>query len=237
MKSASQSVDMQSSVTSGPEMSLSDVIADRLREAIISGAFMPGRPLVESRLCETHQASRNTIREALRQLRSEGLVINIRNRGAQVRTLTLADVHDIYKVRHALELSAIEQSGFASAFLFERISAVITSSEQAVLHKDWNKVGTRSLNFHQAVVGLLGSERLDAYFSIIVAQLRLVFSLSADEESFQTGWTAKDRQIHDYLLSGQRKAAADAMKLYLKESEARMVDLVRSVSGQPMMTK
>ncbi len=211
---------------------MSDYVADQLRDEIISGAIIAGTPLVETDISAACHASRNTVREAMRQLRSEGLVVYIRHRGVIVKTLTPDDVHDIYRVRRALELSAIEQSAFADEALLSAIQDVIHAGERAMAARQWREVGTWSLRFHQSVVALLGSQRLDDFFKTIVAQLRLVFALSEDERSFQTPWVARDREIHAALVHGRRREAADAMKLYLKDSEGRVLDLVRSVQDR-----
>lgn len=207
----------------------SDQVADQLREEIISGAIISGTSLVETEIATGYGVSRNTVREAVRQLRSEGLIVYIRHRGAIVRTLTPADVRDIYQVRRALELSAIEQSAFAGEGPLSAIRKVVESEEEAMTAQRWREVGTWSPRFHQSVVALLESERLDEFFKTIVAQLRLVFALTDDEKRFQSPWVSKDRRIHEALLRGQRREAADAMKLYLEESEAGVLDLVRSV--------
>ncbi|SDL16700.1 DNA-binding transcriptional regulator, GntR family [Modicisalibacter muralis] len=213
---------------SASDKSLSDCVAESLREKIISGDIMPGSSLTEAHLCHQHGASRNTIREALRHLRLEGLVVNMRHKGARVKALTLPDVHDIYKVRHTLELIAVERSAFASEPLFDHITQAIESGEAAIKKNDWKEVGTRSLQFHQAVVALIESERINVFFKAIVAQLRLTFALCEDEKQFQMGWIARDRVIHDYLINGKRQEAADAMQLYLKDSEAMVIDTVRA---------
>lgn len=208
------------------ETSLSDLIALKLRNAIITGEIAPGTPLVESGLCKQYQASRNTIREALRQLRYEGLIHYILNRGAQVRVLNQSDIRDIYKVRHTLELSAIQHSSFANDWHFENIDRILTEGEEAVRENHWNVVGTSSLFFHHAIVGLLESERLNAYFSTILAQLRLIFAMSKNERRFQGGWLERDRRIYTHLAEGQRSEAAELMRLYLFESEAYVSDIV-----------
>src|SRR5699024_315239 len=209
-------------------LAASDVVAGRLREEIISGIIVSGTSLVETDIAAQYGASRNTVREAMRQLRSENLVIYIRHRGNIVKTLTPADVYDIYRVRRVLELSAIEQSAFAGDDLLAAIHNVIRSAEQAQAERQWRDVGTWSLRVHPDVGALLGSESLDAFCSGIVAQLRLVFALADDERAFQNPWVEGDRRIHEILMCGQRDRAADAMKLYLEDSEAGVLDLVRA---------
>src|SRR5699024_10492120 len=185
-----------------------------------------------SEIAYHYGASRNTVREAMRQLRAEKLIIYIRYRGNIVRMLTPADVHDIYRVRRVLELSAIEQSAFASDDTFSVMHNTIESAEQALKAQQWREVGTWSLRFHQSVVALLASALLDDFFRIIVAQLRLVFALADDEKRFQTPRIARDQAIHVALIRDQLHTATNAMKRYLEESEAGVLDLVRAAKSK-----
>jgi DNA-binding FadR family transcriptional regulator len=59
----------------------------------------------------------------------------------------------------------------------------------------------------------------DEFFTNVVAQLRLAFCAAPDESRFQAPWLARDRQIHDFLAEGDKRAAADAMSAYLDDSE------------------
>lgn len=218
---------------SNSEAPLSDQIALRLKNAIISGNIVPGTALVESKLSQQYQASRNTIRGALQQLRHEGLLIYKLNKGAHVKVPTLFDVRDIYKVRHTLELSAIRQSHYATERRLQAINRILEEGEEAASDNRWNVVGTSSLYFHHAIVGFLESERLSTYFSTILAQLRLIFSMSGNEERFQSGWLKKDRRIYEQLLTGRQEEALEAMKLYLYESEAHISDIVSAHQLEP----
>ena len=74
-----------------------------LREGILNQFFAPGDRLIERELCELTGVSRTSVREALRQLESEGLIDTIPNRGPVVASLSLNDAQHIYEVREALE--------------------------------------------------------------------------------------------------------------------------------------
>jgi DNA-binding GntR family transcriptional regulator len=78
-------------------------VVDALRTAIIDGRLAPGARLTERSLIEMTGVSRTVIREALRQLESEGVVETIPNRGPVVRKLTLAEAKDLYLIRSVLE--------------------------------------------------------------------------------------------------------------------------------------
>lgn len=80
-----------------------DQVAGLIRDAIADLRLVPGQLLVERQLCETTTASRATVREALRQLESEGLVTSANGRGTVVATLSADEAREIYEVRSALE--------------------------------------------------------------------------------------------------------------------------------------
>jgi GntR family transcriptional regulator, trigonelline degradation regulator len=99
-------------------------VLDELRQSIIAGRLPPGARLVERELIAMMGVSRTVIREALRQLESEGLIAIIPNKGPVVRALTLAEARDLYSIRAVLEgLAArlfVEHAGPAQAKQLER---------------------------------------------------------------------------------------------------------------------
>ncbi|MBO0864516.1 MAG: GntR family transcriptional regulator, partial [Mycobacterium sp.] len=89
--------------------STAELIADRLREAITRGQLAPGQQLGEASLAAQFEVSRGPLREAMQRLVAEGLLRSERHRGIFVVELTEADVHDVYRLRKAIERVAIEQ--------------------------------------------------------------------------------------------------------------------------------
>jgi DNA-binding GntR family transcriptional regulator len=94
---------------------------EELRHSIISAKLKPGSRLVERELIGMLGVSRTVIREALRQLESEGLITIIPNKGPVVRELTIAESKDLYSIRAVLE-------GLAARLFAE-------SADQAQIHK------------------------------------------------------------------------------------------------------
>lgn len=97
----------------------------------------------------------------------------------------------------------------------------IEAAELARDREDWQAFGTHSLRFHLHIVGLLRSPLLDAFFTNVAAQMRLVFAVAPDEENFQRPWLERDREIHDLLAAGRRNEAAEAMTRYLDDYKQR----------------
>lgn len=94
---------MPSSAVAVPRTSLRHQATTRLREAITSGRFRPNERLAERELCELLKVSRTLVREALRQLEAEGLVVIAPNRGPYVAPLSVEDAVQMYEVRGGLE--------------------------------------------------------------------------------------------------------------------------------------
>ncbi|MFH5923117.1 GntR family transcriptional regulator [Roseomonas xinghualingensis] len=86
-------------------------VEEGLRNAIASGRFAPGQHLTDRMLCEVFGASRSVVREAVRLLEAEGLIVLVPNRGQFVAYLSSAEAAHIYEVRGVLEALAAE--GFA----------------------------------------------------------------------------------------------------------------------------
>lgn len=175
--------------------------------------------------------SRNTVREALRLLRHEGLLDHRVHRGAIVRSLTPEDVHDIYAARRCVEIRGVQESGVADEAALTDVGRAVLGAEQAVMSRDWSQVGTASLAFHQALVALLGSPSLDMFFACVVARLRLAFAVMDDEGAFQRPWVPRDREIWEQIHAGQRRDAEARLRAYLDDSERMVLDVVRSFAA------
>jgi DNA-binding GntR family transcriptional regulator len=98
------------SPTAVPKATFREHIAQRLRVAILSGEIAPGASLVETALADQFDVSRAPLREALRQLIEEGLVITVPYTGTRVINLDVADVREIHSMRITLERFAFEQA-------------------------------------------------------------------------------------------------------------------------------
>jgi len=206
------------------DQSVTDRILTTIRDEIIEGKLLPGTALVENDLTQLHDVSRNTLREALRLLCREGLAVHYRHRGVIVRTLTRHDVRDIYRVRRTLELQALAREAPIEEDDLALMREAIRCAQEAVEREDWRAVGTYSLLFHRHIVRLLDSALFDAFFTTILAQLRLVFASAPDEKRFQKPWVMKDQKIFALIERGNLDKAQAALADYLTESEHAMLD-------------
>lgn len=87
---------------------LRDVVFTTLRQAILRGELKPGERLMEIQLANKLGVSRTPIREAIRKLELEGLVLMIPRKGAEVAEITEKNLRDVLEVREALEILAVQ---------------------------------------------------------------------------------------------------------------------------------
>lgn len=78
-------------------------VENNLRQAIVCGQLKAGEKLVERELCEMLGVSRPSLREALRRLEAEKLIVIVPHRGPEVASITLAEARDLYALRGLLE--------------------------------------------------------------------------------------------------------------------------------------
>ncbi len=201
-----------------PQQNLSDRIAEQVREKIVHGEFAPGQRLSEAALSDSLEISRNTLREAFRMLTKEGLLKHEPNRGVSVAIPSIAAIIDIYRVRRLIECQALAQA-YPRHPARKRLREAVDKALRCRGAGDWRGVGTANMEFHQAIVELADSERLNEMFSHLLAELRLAFGLLNDPEFLHAPYVDSNVKIIDLFEAGHPQEAAAALGDYLVHSE------------------
>ena len=148
-----------------------------LREAIIDGSIPPGAHLRELHLASELKTSRGTVREAIRHLVQEGLVEYVLHRGNFVNALSLRDRLDVYVAREAIEVGVARRLLQTDApadlrLLEEAIDELRRAAEGHT--RPTEQVIAADLRFHQELVRLAGSPRLDRAYDTLAAETRML---------------------------------------------------------------
>ncbi|BCW42856.1 GntR family transcriptional regulator [Arthrobacter sp. StoSoilB5] len=197
--------------------SVAERVADELRYQLAEGMLLPGTKLTEAAIAEDLGVSRNTVREAFAELASERLLVRQPNRGVYVATLEAGDIHDVYTVRRAIEVSSIRAGGSP-----ERIAAVraaVEEGKRAAAADDNEGLGSANQHFHGAIVGLAESGRLNTIMAQVLAEMRLYFHKATVNANFYSDWLKENEQICSALESGDLDRAGDLLLAYLNRSE------------------
>jgi DNA-binding GntR family transcriptional regulator len=213
--------------------------AAALRRQILAGEVKPGRRLREVALAAELDVSRNTLREILLVLASEGLVQHVPHHGARVVQLGVRDARDIYLVRQLIESAAIERAASRPPEASSHLAAALERLEDAAVTHDLDRLVEADLGFHRSLAAVLESDRLSALFRTIETQLRLAFSIVAfaDREYGRPEPLLEEhRELLQLITSGDVTGAKDALGTHLAKYETRLVAVLReqeSALGEP----
>lgn len=132
-----------------------------LRADVASGFLAPGDQIVQERLAERYGVSRAPLREALRLLESEGLVTHEPHRGYFVTSLSVADLHEVYRLRALLEAEAITNAvPHLSPAEIDRIEALAHAVDDASSRADLGSVTAVNRQFHFTIFEASAMPRL-----------------------------------------------------------------------------
>jgi len=167
---------LSSVLTAPSQRTLSDYVADQLRLAILVGELQPSQRLVEEDLATSLQTSRGPVRDAIRMLENEGLVIRQPHRGSFVAELSPDDVREIYSLREALESLAIRYViKNATDEQIDELEELVHQMDN-LAHDEYTQFQATDLDmdFHRALCQISGHRRLLSAWESISAQIRLV---------------------------------------------------------------
>ncbi|NIH82029.1 DNA-binding GntR family transcriptional regulator [Amycolatopsis viridis] len=208
--------------------STAERLADILRARITEGYFEPGSRLSEEAIGGALGVSRNTLREAFRLLTHEKLLVHELNRGVFVRRLSVEDVIDLYKVRKLVECAVLREIDSPPGDKLRAVEAAVADGEDAKKRQAWRELGTANIHFHQALITLAGSPRVDELVRGLLAELRLVFHVMADPQPFHEPYLERNREILDRLRTGDGAAAERLLAAYLDDAENQLVTAYRT---------
>ena len=203
--------------------STAERVAAILRTRVSAGYFPPGTRLAEEDITEALGISRNTLREAFRLLTHERLLEHKLNRGVFVRVLDVADVLDLYRVRKHVECSVARTVTEPPANL-AGIADAVRQGELALGEQDWRGLGTANIRFHQEIVAVAESPRLDELMRGVLAELRLVFHVMANPRWFHEPYLSRNRDILAALERGNGVEAEQLLAKYLDDAERQLVE-------------
>lgn len=222
--------DLTSIMTEYQYMPLRDVVFHTLRRGIMQGDLKPGERLMEIKLANRLGVSRTPIREAIRMLELEGLVVMIPRKGAQVAEITEKDLKDVLEVRMGLEELAVKFA--CQRITEEQLDNLYHASrkfEEAVKREDLTELAQADVDFHDLIYKATGNERLVQLLNNIREQMyRYRVEYLKDEEI--RGSLVRE---HDTLLEKLRKRDLEGAKQVTQSHiERQQAYILETIYGQ-----
>jgi DNA-binding GntR family transcriptional regulator len=209
-------------------------VADGLSQLILSGHFGPGTRLRESAIAAELGVSRNTVREAVRILQLGGLVRYRVNKGAVVIAPTPEVVDGLYEARCQLEVAAVREPREAAELAPLRAAfARLATAADTLEVRD---IVTADLDFHAAIVALLRSSRINAFYAELTTELRFylsVLSMQDHEPHHRVSIVTEHAAILEAIESGRPVDAVRAVRTHVEDNARRVCDIVARETTSP----
>ena len=206
---------------------LRDVVFNTLRQAILTGELKPGERLMEIHLANRLGVSRTPIREAIRKLELEGLVIMIPRRGAEVAKITEKSMQDVLEVRRALDALSVELA--CERISDEELSQLKNACdefEKATHTKDPKQIAQADVALHDIIVKATGNERLVQLVSNLSEQMyRYRFEYIKDASKHQR-LIEEHRIIFESIKNKDKATASETSKLHIDNQEASVMEQI-----------
>lgn len=155
--------------------SLTDELVARLRDLIIEGELQPGAKVPEAELCALFGVSRTPMREALKVLAAEGLVVLTLNRGASVARITRQEIDELFPIIGALEALAGEA---ACMRITEQQLARLEKLHAEMIARsgdgDWLGYSKLNRQIHEAIFEASGNSALAALYQQLLVRIHAV---------------------------------------------------------------
>lgn len=207
---------------------LRDVVFNTLRQEILTGKMKPGERLMEIHLANKLGVSRTPIREAIRKLELEGLVIMIPRRGAEVAQITWKNLKDVLEVRRALDVLAIELA--CERMSQEKISSLhkaCEAFEAATKTQDTRKIAEADVALHDIIVVSTGNDRLIQLVNNLAEQMyRYRFEYLKDASQHPM-LVREHKEMYQSILRQDKAAAATLVRKHIDNQEEAIIRQLR----------
>lgn len=210
-----------------PKYSLAEFVRERLREAIETGEYSPGDRIRESDIAERLEVSRTPVREALRQLDADGLLVFEPWRGVIVAELGAQKIVELYKVRASLEglaasLAAQHMDGSEIAVL-ERIVDI------AATEADPERMAALNKQFHEMIYTASHNRYLVKSIASLRSPLALLRGTTYSIEDRAREAQAEHCALLDAIRSRDSVRAEEIARAHLRGAEVARLRLQAGV--------
>ncbi len=200
----------------GNHPTLRERIADALRESIIRGELKPGERLQEVEIAASYTTSRTPVREAFRQLESEGFIVIRPRRGAVVSPITAKDIREFYEIKSVLESHAARLAvGNITDQQIAKMEQLNRELERLYRNADISGMIPVHNEFHEVFVRACGNDRLSSLIRALVKQfLRFRIALS------HTDAVEKSIELHDDIIMAFRRRDPEAVSRLVAQNSS-----------------
>lgn len=214
---------------------LRDIVFHTLREAILMGDIEPGERLLEVSLADQLGVSRTPVREAIRKLELEGLVLMLPRRGAEVAKISEQNLRDVLEVRRGLEELTVELA--ITRITLEQLTLLERANNEFVrllAGDDLTAIAEADEKFHEIIYEATGNEKLIQVISNIKDQMYRFRLECIKDKNKRVGLANEHKIITETLRAGDAEKAKAVMRAHILNQEQTIAINLRTqglVSG------
>jgi DNA-binding GntR family transcriptional regulator len=210
---------------------LGNAVYEALRSKAITHAFLPGERLNEGELAAELRVSRTPLREALNRLTTEGFLRSVPGKGFFFRELDPKELFDLYELRSALELTAVQLAVERASE--GQIDALVASVDDDVASVECSKVEliAQDERFHQHLVALAGNSEMSRVLSNINARIQFVRWIDVGEPTRRAAHHAH-KAIAQALQKRDAKACASLLGKHIGRRQDEIIEAAHARMAQ-----
>lgn len=208
---------------------LRDVVFNTLRQAILRGELKPGERLMEIQLANKLGVSRTPIREAIRKLELEGLVLMIPRRGAEVAEIKEKSLKDVLEVREALEELAVQLA--CEHITQEQIVEMKKAAEEvrvALRSKDITKIAQADVQFHDVINAATDNQKLVQLLNNLREQMYRFRIEYLKNESVYSTVLEEHEALMDAIIRKDKAKATEVIGLHIANQSREVTGVIRT---------
>lgn len=198
-------------------------VYDYLLEAILSNQLPPGAPIIETEISAALKISRTPVREALKELASDGLVSHYPLKGTFVSEITPYDIEEIFNLRTMLEVCALQLA-------YDKITEDELKRVEkmfAALDENSSKEALHEADkcLHSLIVDKAGNYRLKQFLGILNVQIERFRRMAARDPNRLISSKQEHQEIIHLLQKKDLKACEESLKKHLHNVKASTLDI------------
>ncbi len=208
---------------------LRDVVFNTLRQAILRGELKPGERLMEIQLANKLGVSRTPIREAIRKLELEGLVLMIPRKGAEVAEITEKSLRDVLEVRRALEELAVQLAcEKITKEEIRELERVAKEFQQVVKSSDITEIAEVDVCFHDIIYTATDNQKLIQLLNNLREQMYRYRVEYLKRDGVFPQLIAEHEAIIRHIENNEKEKATEVMCRHIDNQVETVIDVIRA---------
>ena len=216
-------------VTMDEFLPLRDVVFNTLRQAILTGELKPGERLMEIHLANKLGVSRTPIREAIRKLELEGLVLMIPRKGAEVAEITEKSLRDVLEVRRALEELSVQLAcEKITKEEIRELERVAKEFQQVVKSSDITEIAEVDVRFHDIIYTATDNQKLIQLLNNLREQMYRYRVEYLKRDGVFPQLIAEHEAIIRHIENNEKEKATEVMCRHIDNQVEAVIDVIRA---------